>query len=158
MSLCIVIIIMIKVYNASYLIHKVKQLWDIVSDCWGIGISLFQVFFIYFTNALHALIDGFVIGICASFRVWPGLNQENRVRLQTVQLSYYWTALHKWYLAYHFNKFWRKYWFADKTQTRKCEVMFLRIIFSFGMLFMVVPSVSATLTILTRYVGFFYKM
>lgn len=60
--------------DSTYLIEKIKQLADIVRDGRCIRIATFQMLFINFANAFHALVDAFIIGVRARFWTAARLN------------------------------------------------------------------------------------
>lgn len=64
----------------NYLIQEIEQLADVVCDGRRVWIAALEMLFVNFAHAFHALVDTFVIGICACF--WPSarLNQQNGVR------------------------------------------------------------------------------
>lgn len=65
-----------------YLIYKIKQLRNIVSDGGCIGIPSLQMFLVYPTDAFHAIVDRFIVRICSGFWVGTWLNQEDCVSLK----------------------------------------------------------------------------
>lgn len=61
-------------------IDEVEELGDVVCDGGGAGVLLLEVFFENLAYALHAFVDGFVVGPRARLRTRRRLNEQNRVR------------------------------------------------------------------------------
>lgn len=62
------------------LVHKVKQLADVVGDGWGVRVAPLQVLLVDLADALHALVDTFVVAVGSRLRIPGRLDQQNRVR------------------------------------------------------------------------------
>lgn len=58
-------------------VDKLKQLTDAIRDGLAEGVHSLQVFFKHLTDAFHAFIHGFILGICSAFRPLTRLHQQH---------------------------------------------------------------------------------
>ena len=61
------------------LIDKVEQLTDVVRDGRDVGVLAFQMFLVDLADALHALIDGLVVGVGPGLGLLARLDEEDCV-------------------------------------------------------------------------------
>lgn len=64
----------------THLIQKIEQLADVVCDGRRVWIAAFQVLFVDFAHAFHALVDAFIVAVGSCFWTSAWLNQQNCVR------------------------------------------------------------------------------
>ena len=66
--------------NANqYLVDEVEQLADVVGDGWDVWVLPLEVLLVDLADALHALVDGLVVGVGARLRLLAGLHKQDRV-------------------------------------------------------------------------------
>lgn len=71
----------------THLIYKIKELRYIIGNRWCVWISPFQMFFVYFAHAFHALVNRFIVGIGSCFRIDAWLYQQYCMCLQFYNIS-----------------------------------------------------------------------
>lgn len=70
-----------------YLVQEIKQLGYVVCNSGGVGVSPFQMLFVYSADTLHTIIYRLVVRVCSGFRVCAWLNQKDCVSLQLSKLN-----------------------------------------------------------------------
>jgi len=62
------------------LVDEVEQLTDVVGDGGRLGVHSLQILFVDLAHTFQALVDRFIIGVGAAFRLVARLDQEDCVR------------------------------------------------------------------------------